>query len=157
MSFSPIPGDRSLLTKIVGWSLRPTLDTTYPLEALHMALSMLPEDDAPYHSNRSCQYCSHTYVVTLKSRRIQISMTQCGDLLENAVAERANGILKTEWLCHMVIPDGKKYRTEVQHIIGSYNDERPHISIGYQTLSEAQGQTDYRKRCQKNSREKPPD
>jgi transposase InsO family protein len=146
--------------KIVGWSLGPTLDTTYPLEALHMALSTLPEGGAPYlihHSDRGCQYCSHIYVETLKSRGIQISMTQSGDPLENAVAERANGILKTEWLCRMVIPDGKKCRTEVQRIIGFYNDERPHMSVGWQTPSEAHVQTGLQKRCWKNSWEKPPD
>ena len=32
-------------------------------------------------------------------------MTQSGDPLENAIAERANGILKTEWLYKMQIPD----------------------------------------------------
>ena len=30
-------------------------------------------------------------------------MTQSGDPLENAIAERANGILKTEWLYKMSI------------------------------------------------------
>lgn len=30
-------------------------------------------------------------------------MTQSGDPLDNAVAERANGILKTEWLYRMTI------------------------------------------------------
>lgn len=98
-----------------------------------MALATLPEGDAPYlihHSDRGSQYCSHAYVDTLKGRRIQISMTQSGDPLENAVAERANGILKTEWLYRMAIPDGKKCKAEVQRIIGFYNDERPHMSVG---------------------------
>lgn len=84
-----------------------------------MALATLPEGDAPYlihHSDRGSQYCSHAYVDTLKGRRIQISMTQSGDPLENAVAERANGILKTEWLYRMAIPDGKKCKAEVQRI-----------------------------------------
>ena len=34
-------------------------------------------------------------------------MTQTGDPLENAIAERANGILKTEWLYRMTIPTRK--------------------------------------------------
>lgn len=39
-----------------------------------------------------------SYVDRLKSRGMQISMTESGDPLENAVAERVNGIIKTEWL-----------------------------------------------------------
>ena len=146
--------------KIVGWALGPTLDTTYPLEALRMALATLPEGDAPYlihHSDRGCQYCSHTYVDELKGRMIQISMTQSGDPLENAVAERANGILKSEWLYHMDPPSKKECRNVISRIIGFYNDERPHMSVGYQTPSEAHGQSGLQKRCWKNPWEKPPD
>ena len=61
-----------------------------------MALSTLPDGNAPnliHHSDRDCQYCSSLYVDSLKSRKIQISMTQSGAPLGNAVAERANGIL----------------------------------------------------------------
>ena len=32
-----------------------------------------------------------------------MGMTQSGDPLENAIAERANGIIKTEWLYKMKI------------------------------------------------------
>ena len=143
--------------KIVGWSIGPTLDTTFPLEALHMALATLPEGDAPYlthHSDRGCQYCSHAYVDTLKSRKIQISMTQSGDPLENAVAERANGILKSEWLYHMNPPSEKNCKSVVARIINFYNNERPHMSIGYQTPSEAHCQSGLQKKCWKNPWEK---
>lgn len=50
-----------------------------------------------HHSDRGCQYCSAAYVHELKKRKIAISMTLSGDPLENAIAERTNGI-KTEWL-----------------------------------------------------------
>ena len=40
-------------------------------------------------------------VSELKKRHVNISMTQSGDPLENAIAERANGILKVEWLYKM--------------------------------------------------------
>lgn len=139
--------------KIVGWSIGPTLDTTYPLEALRMALATLSEGDAPYlthHSDRGCQYCSRSYVDTLKSRKIQISMTQSGDPLENAVAERANGILKSEWLYHMAPPSEKECKGVISRIIDFYNNERPHMSIGYKTPSEVHCQSGLQKRCWKN-------
>ena len=50
-------------------------------------------------------------------------MTQSGDPLENAVAERANGILKTEWLYKMAIPTRKVCKQELERIILFYNTE----------------------------------
>ncbi|MFR9529531.1 MAG: DDE-type integrase/transposase/recombinase, partial [Rikenellaceae bacterium] len=78
--------------KIVGWAVGPTLETLYPLEALEMALSGVDKDDCRgliHHSDRGCQYCSHAYIKELKVHNIKISMTQSGDPLENAIAERA--------------------------------------------------------------------
>ena len=86
--------------KIVGWSVGPTLETAYPLDALRMALATIDDVTASrliHHSDRGCQYCSNEYVSELKKYHVGISMTQSGDPLENAIAERANGILKVEW------------------------------------------------------------
>ena len=68
-------------------------------------------------------------------------MTQSGDPLDNAVAERANGILKTEWLYKMTIPTHKACKRELKRIISFYNDERAHMSIGNQTPSTAHTQS----------------
>ena len=95
------------------------------------------------------------YVGALKDRKIQISMTQTGDPLENAVAERANGILKTEWLYNMEPLPEKQCQGTLGRIIDFYNDERPHMSIGYQTPSEAHTQSGKQKKCWKNSWDKP--
>jgi len=116
--------------KIVGWAVGTTLETTYPLEALHMALDTLQEEEAKcliHHSDRGSQYCSMAYVSELKKRGVSISMTQSGDPLENAVAERANGILKTEWLYKMKIGTREKCSSILERIIGFYNKERPHM------------------------------
>ncbi len=51
-----------------------------------------------HHSDRGVQYCCDEYVKQLLDKEIKISMTQNGDPLENAIAERVNGILKTELL-----------------------------------------------------------
>ena len=138
---------------IVGWAVGPTLETAYPLEALRMALSTIDEETAAmliHHSDRGCQYCSQAYVQELKRHNISISMTQSGDPLENAVAEMANGILKTEWLYKMTIPTREICKQELERIILFYNTERPHMSIGMQTPSVAHMQTGEQKRCWKN-------
>jgi putative transposase len=46
---------------------------------------------------QSSQYCSHLYVNLLKNNNIIISMTENGDPYENALAERMNRIIKTEF------------------------------------------------------------
>ncbi len=139
--------------KIVGWALGPTLETRYPLEALRMALGAVDEHTASqliHHSDRGCQYCSDTYVRELKRHNVHISMTQSGDPLENAIAERANGILKTEWLYKMDIPTRECCRQELCRIITFYNTERPHMSIGMQTPETVHSQTGPQKKCWRN-------
>ena len=139
--------------KIVGWAVGPTLETIYPLEALKMALATIDDETASrliHHSDRGCQYCSDAYVAELKKYGISISMTQSGDPLENAVAERANGILKTEWLYKMTIATRDEGRSVLERIIGFYNTQRPHMSIGMQTPEAAHMQSGEQRRCWKN-------
>ncbi len=140
--------------KIVGWAVGPTLETLYPLEALEMALRGVDKDDCRgliHHSDRGCQYCSHAYIKKLKEHDIEISMTQSGDPLENAIAERANGILKTEWLYKMKIKDIEECKTILERIVAFYNTERPHMSIGMQTPEVAHKQFGTQNRQWRNS------
>ena len=60
-------------------------------------------------------------------------MTQSGDPLENAIAERVNGILKVEWLYKMSIPTMENCISILSKIIPLYNTEKPHRSLGMQT------------------------
>lgn len=87
----------------------------------------------------------------LKKRGVGISITQSGDTLENAIAERANGILKVEWLYKMAIATRNECRDVLERIIGFYNTERPHMSIGMQTPEEAHRQCGEQRRCWKSS------
>ncbi|WP_052016923.1 DDE-type integrase/transposase/recombinase [Arcticibacter svalbardensis] len=50
-----------------------------------------------HHSDRGIQYCCDAYVSLLQRHRIQISMTQSGSPYDNAVSERVNGILKSDF------------------------------------------------------------
>ena len=121
--------------KIVGYHLSDTLHAEETLKALKMALVGLGKgargyDRLIHHSDRGVQYCSSSYVHLLKSKNIDISMTQNGDPLENAAAERVNGILKDEYLfCYQCnsINDAKQY---LKTAVALYNTERPHSSIG---------------------------
>lgn len=140
--------------KIVGWAVDPTLETVYPLNALKMALATIDDVTASrliHHSDRGCQYCSNEYVSELKKRHVNISMTQSGDPLENAIVERANGILKVEWLYKMRITTRVECRSILDRIIDFYNTQRPHMSIGMQPPEAVHMQTGEQQRCWKNS------
>ena len=62
-----------------------------------------------------------------------ISMTESGDPLENAIAERVNGIVKTEWINGQHFKSWDNAKSYVEKIIGLYNSERPHQSLSFMT------------------------
>jgi len=122
--------------KIVGWNISNKLDADSAVYALEMALSGLPDSTASdliHHSDRGVQYCCDKYIAKLRFFKINISMTENGDPLENAIAERINGTLKTEWLNRS--PLGTKSETAIRlsGIIDTYNTKRPHLSINMLT------------------------
>ena len=125
--------------KIMGWCLSPTLHAEYTLKALEMAIRNAGccLTGLIHHSDRGCQYCCERYVSLLKSSGILISMTQSGDPLENAVAERVNGIIKNEWLMHENIIDGNVALKRISEIVNIYNNIRPHASLNYLTPESA--------------------
>lgn len=140
--------------KIVGWAVGPALEVIYPLQALKMAIDGIDDVTARgliHHSDRGCQYCCNEYVTELKKHGVEISMTQSGDPLENAIAERANGILKVEWLYKMKISTRDECKAVLDRIIGFYNTQCPHMSIGMQTPEAVHLQNREQRRCWKNS------
>ena len=129
--------------KIVGWNLSDTMEAINTMEALYMAISQLPADakEIIHHSDRGIQYCSTKYVNCLKKHNIKISMTENGDPYENAIAERVNGILKTEWLYDMDL-NGLADATKAGcSIIKIYNTQRPHTSVEMLTPCQAHQRT----------------
>ena len=123
--------------EIVGWSIGPTLETVYPLEALKMALKRIEGvecHDLIHHSDRGSQYCSNAYVELLESVHASISMTEDYKPTDNAIAERVNGIIKQEWLYRMKRPKNmEEARKIISGIIDFYNNKRPHMSNGMMT------------------------
>jgi len=117
--------------KIIGYQLADNLEADHAVEALKMALKGMKQDcsDLIHHSDRGVQYCSDKYVKELNKRNITLSMTENGDPLENAIAERVNGILKDEWLYDLGKVDKGSMRKVVAQIIHIYNEERPHLSL----------------------------
>jgi transposase InsO family protein len=123
--------------KITGFYLSKTLEAKGSIEALKMALKNCSDTkNLIHHSDRGVQYCCAEYVKILKDKNIKISMTENGDPLENAIAERVNGILKEELLQtkYISFEDAQK---SVAKAIAIYNSLRPHSSCDMLTPNEA--------------------
>lgn len=121
--------------KIVGHHVAQTMEAAKTMEALKMAISGLKKRpdcnfQLTHHSDRGMQYCSDMYVKLLESNDIGISMTENGDPLENAIAERINGIIKEEYLNDYQVDDLGEAKELLNAVVQLYNNERPHMSIG---------------------------
>ena len=115
--------------KIMGYKLSPTLESEGNIKALCMAIENTPESHRIgliHHSDRGSQYCCKEYVKILKNNNIRISMTENGDPYENALAERVNGILKSEWIDLEQFDNFEQKNKRI--IINIYNTVRPHLS-----------------------------
>lgn len=126
--------------KIVGWCLAPTLEAKYTLNALEMAIRQTGKKNLKgliHHSDRGVQYCCNIYTDELKKHNISISMTEDYKPTDNAIAERVNGIIKTE-----VIYKEKHFKTiaqaafRLERYINFYNEQRPHSSIDMKVPSQ---------------------
>ena len=136
--------------KIVGFYLNKDLSAQGPLKALKMALANNhTTQNLIHHSDRGVQYCCDAYVKLLQDNKIKISMTQNGDPRENAVAERVNGILKTE-LLEEVFADFETAQHCVAVACSTYNHLRPHGSIANLKPVEAHLKTGNLKKTWKN-------
>lgn len=106
--------------KIVGYHVHESLHTESVAQPL------------VHHSDRGSQYCSGMYQELHAKHGIKCSMTDGYDCYQNALAERVNGILKTELLLQQP-QDLTQAKKMVSESISIYNRERPHLSLKYKT------------------------
>jgi putative transposase len=123
--------------KIVGYNL----STGYSAQGATIALKMAFNNNKIatgliHHSDRGIQYCSKEYTLLLKRKKAVISMTENSDPYENAIAERVNGILKTELLKARYDNECEAQKA-IQKAVTIYNTKRPHLSIGLLTPQKA--------------------
>lgn len=118
--------------KIVGFHVSDDMRVTSAIVALQKAIDQKPPDAIViHHSDRGLQYCSSDYVALLKTHHAKISMTQNGDPYENAMAERVNGILKSELISESYA-DLKAAMQHIARCITVYNYKRVHSSLNWQ-------------------------
>jgi putative transposase len=116
--------------KLVGWSLSGTLETKGAIKALKMALKQASGTKGTiHHSDRGFQYCSGEYTDLLKKAGILSSMGQAGNCYDNAMAERMNGILKTEYGLDETFRNAITAYEAVKQAVKCYNEQRPHWAL----------------------------
>lgn len=122
--------------RIMGYHLHPSLHADGVKRALGMALrERRTRRDLIHHSDRGIQYCSEAYQQLHRRHGITCSMTDGYDCYQNAMAERVNGILKTELLVSTA-PDLAHAAKMIDEAVRIYNHERPHHSLKYKTPDE---------------------
>lgn len=125
--------------KVVGYQVDAHMRAEFCELALQQALAQWEDRSKPliHHSDRGLQYCSALYTDELKRNQIGISMTQNGNPKENAIAERVNGIFKTDFVMDQVFEDLAQARQKVDNMVYHYNHTRPHLSCDMLTPIQA--------------------
>jgi len=137
--------------RIMGYNFRNNLQADGCVEALSMAVkSRQYNQSLIHHSDRGSQYCSKAYIDLLLKHNIAVSMTENGDPYENAIAERINGILKTEFNLHYSTNSFELTLTTIAKCIEVYNQQRPHASCDFLTPNQAHSHEGTLKRRWKN-------
>ena len=116
---------------VVGYHCGDSLESMGCQEALKMALQQLKAGQQPiHHSDRGSQYCCHEYVELASSRGLTMSMTEEDHCAENALAERMNGILKSEYGLDREFKTKAQLTQAVDQAIRLYGTRRPHTALG---------------------------
>lgn len=123
---------------IVGYDLSKSLAVEGSIRAYKQALKQRVNREIKtiHHSDRGIQYSCHDYINLSKQHGIETSMTEENHVYENAMAERVNGILKTEFGLNKRLKSFTVAKQMVEQSIALYNNYRPHMSLGYKTPTE---------------------
>lgn len=131
--------------KIIGYCLSESIEARHSLTALKMAIDSTGNSNLEgliHHSDRGVQYCSNDYVKELKDHNIMISMTEDSNPTDNAIAERINGIIKTEFVYRKKhFKNVAEAREQIYRFIHFYNERRPHSSIGMKVPSKVHSES----------------
>ena len=127
--------------KIMGHHLSHDMKAENVVKALKVAVrNRKGRGKLIHHSDRGSQYCSDLYQEELSKCGIQPSTTEGYDCYQNALAERINGILKQEFLLYRC-KTFRDLKVLIDQSIDTYNEYRPHLSLGMKTPNQAHKKT----------------
>ena len=116
---------------IVGWEVDDTLDTRMVINALKKAFKTAKP--VILNSDQGCQFTSHEYMEFLKENKIRQSMDGKSRWADNIMIERWFRSFKYEEAYLTQYSNLKEARAAIAKYIHTYNFERKHSAIGYET------------------------
>ena len=121
--------------RIVGWSMKTTIDRSLVIDALEMAsLGRRPAaGKAIFHSDRGSQYASDDFRKVMEMYGLTPSMSRKANCWDNAVTETLFGSLKVERLHGETFISARAAKDAVMNWNLWYNQKRMHSTIGYQS------------------------
>jgi len=120
---------------VLSWSVSNSLESLFCMDALDEALQC--SKPVIFHSDQGSQYTSKDFTDELKARNIKISMSGRNRCFDNILVERLWRTVKYEEVYLEAYGDGHDLIRSLQHYFEYYNDDRPHMSLDYQTPAEA--------------------
>jgi transposase InsO family protein len=128
--------------RVIGWALARHLGASLALQALRMALAeRKPVPGLIHHSDRGIQYACADYLTLLAEHGVQPSMSRVGNPYDNAKAESFMKTLKQEQVRGRDWRDLDALRADLAIFLdGTYNHQRLHSALGYQTPAAFEGQ-----------------
>ncbi len=121
--------------KVLSWSLSATLDAEFCISCLERAIAIHGRPEI-FNSDQGCQYTSEGFIEVLKANGIRISMDGRGSFLDNIFIERLWRSLKYELIYLREFESVPDLRHGLTTWFSSYNSERFHQALNYQTPDE---------------------
>ena len=128
--------------RVIGWALRPTVDTPLVVAALECALPRLrPGTRVLHHSDRGSQYASYQYRTLMARHHLRPSMSRPGNCWDNAPVESFFSTLKTELVEDRPWIDFHAAMEAIAGYIEFYNHRRLHSTLDYCSPSQFESES----------------
>ena len=118
--------------RVLSWRLSNTLDSVFCVEALEEALERFGKPEI-FNTDQGSQFTSSEFTGVLLEREIKISMDGRGRYIDNIFVERLWRSLKYEEVYLHPYDSLVEARDGIGRYFRFFNDERPHMALGYQT------------------------
>jgi putative transposase len=119
---------------VIAWRLSNTLDGTFCLEALQMALALGQPDI--FNTDQGAQFTARPFTQCLETAEVRVSMDGRGRCMDNIFVERLWRTVKYEDIYLNEYATVPSLHSGLRDYFTFYNDERPHQSLGYRVPAE---------------------
>lgn len=120
---------------VLSWELSNSLDSSFCVEALEDALHQYGPPEI-FNTDQGCQYTARPFLNVLREAGVRISMDGRGRWLDNVFIERLWRTVKHEDVYFRGYETAPELYRGMVRFFRSYNEERPHQALEYQTPGE---------------------